>query len=193
MGEYSIEIKLKYGEFTVSASTYQECMSKYSEIKEEYKNIPCEIVVYKKDQVQFVKQNKKDTIESLYKDLKNVMIKIAAHQIELCTKEEKYHQVKNKLYHELEELNLDGMSTEEQADYLQNMKGELTKRRLIEIENRKSFAFYNCYNAILAAMEDYHKKRVSREATNQTRYNNIYYTENIKVKQDKLAKLLNDL
>lgn len=168
-------------------------MSKYNEIKEEYKNIPCEIVVYKKDQVQFIKQNKKDTIESLYKDLKNIMIKIAAHQIELCTKELQYHQIKNKLYHELEELNLDDMNTEEQADYLQYMKSELTKRRLIEIENRKSFAFYNCYNAILTAMEDYHNKKVSREATTQTRYKNIYYTESIKVKQDKLTKLLNDL
>ena len=33
---YLIKIELKYGEFTVSAETYQEAINEYKEIKEEY-------------------------------------------------------------------------------------------------------------------------------------------------------------
>lgn len=193
MGEYLIKIKLKYGEFSVSANTYAECMTKYKEIKEEYKNMPCEIIVTKQEKIQFVKQNKKDTMETLYNELKNVMIKIGQHQIDMLTKEEKYHQVKNRLYHDLEEINLDNMSETDKADYLDSMKSELTKRRLIEIENRCNFAFYDCYNVILTAMEDYKNNKKSKEGLSQQRFGNKYYKESMKVKQEKLDKLINEL
>lgn len=192
MGEYLIRIKLKYGEFSVSANTYAECMTKYKEIKEEYKNMPCEIIVTKQDQVQFIKK-KDNTIEDLYKELKNVMIKIGQHQIDMLTKEEKYHQVKNRLYHDLEEINLDNMSETDKADYLDSMKSELTKRRLIEIENRCNFAFYDCYNVILTAMEDYKNNKKAKEGLSKQRFGNKYYKESIKVKQEKLDKLINEL
>lgn len=193
MGEYLIKIKLKYGEFSVSANTYAECMAKYKEIKEEYKNMSCEIIVTKQEKIQFVKQNKKDTIETLYNELKNVMIKIGQHQIDMLTKEEKYHQVKNRLYHDLEEINLDNMSETDKADYLDSMKSELTKRRLIEIENRCNFAFYDCYNVILTAMEDYKNNKKSKEGLSKQRFGNKYYKESIKVKQEKLDRLINEL
>lgn len=193
MGEYLIRIKLKYGEFSVSANTYAECMTKYKEIKEEYKNMPCEIIVTKQEKIQFVKQNKKDTMETLYNELKNVMIKIGQHQIDMLTREEKYHQVKNRLYHDLEEINLDNMNETEKANYLDNMKSELTKRRLIEIENRCNFAFYDCYNIILTTMEDYKNNKKAKEGLSQERFGNKYYKESIKIKKEKLNKLINEL
>lgn len=193
MGEYLIEIKLKYGECAVKCNTYSECMEKYKEIKEEYKNVPCEIIVTKKDKIQFVKQNKKDTMESLYNELKNVMIKIGQHQIDSLNEELKYHQVKNKLYHDLEETDISSMSETEKASYLDHMKLQLTKRRLIELENQSNFAFYGCYNTILSVMKDYNISKKRRENAGKERYNAKYYQESIKDKKEKLNKLINEL
>lgn len=193
MGEYLIRIKLKYGEFSVSANTYAECMTKYKEIKEEYKNIPCEIIVTKQEKIQFVKQNKKDTMETLYNELKNVMIKIGQHQIDLLNEESEYNQIKNKLYHDLEETDTTNMSETEKAKYLDHMKLQLTKRRLTEIENQYNYAFYGCYNHILSAMEGYNVSKNRREKSGKERYNSQYYKEGVNVKKKKLNKLINEL
>lgn len=188
---YSIKIGLKFGDMTVSCNTYREAMNKYEEIKKEYSNIPCTITVCKEDQIQFVKNNKNSFDNFLYK-LLDTLEEIGKYQIDMSEAENEYHQLKNKMYHDLEEVNLEGLSDNEQLDILHNMKNNLTKRRLIENENAKNYGFYSTYNTILDSLDRYfHSHKKTKERQGQNRFNNNYYKESAKIKKDKLDKINN--
>jgi hypothetical protein len=188
---YLIKIELKYGEFTVSAETYQEAINEYKEIKEEYKSIPCKITMYKEDQIQFVKENSNHSFDTLFKNLLDALEELGKYQIELNEKEDEFNRIKDRIYHNIEETNLNELSIDEQLNLLHNAKSEFTKRRLIKIENQKNYGFYKTYQMIIERMLSYvdsGEKKV-RERENASRYNKPYYNEDIKVKEKLLKKI----
>ena len=189
---YKIKINLKYGNFSIKADNYQECMTKYHEIKEEYANIPSEITVYKGDKIQFVKHTGEKSFESLYNNLIDNLIEIGKYQVEMTKNENTYGNIKNKLYHELEELDLGELEETKQLEFLINMKNQLTKRRITENENRKLYAFDKAYNTILDALSNYiQKEKPIKDEASIKRYNDVYYTETNAKKKEKIKKLHN--
>ena len=189
---YKIKIGLKYGSFSVKSDTYKECMEKYYEIKDEYANIPAEITVYKDDKVQFVKYTGKKSFEKLYNNLIDNLIEIGKYQVEVTREEHNYGKVKNDLYHELEELDLGELDDRKQLEFLNNMKSELTKRRITENENRKLYGFDKAYNTILEALSNYiQKEKPIKDEASIKRYNEKYYTESNGEKKEKIKKLHN--
>lgn len=189
---YSIEIKMKYGKFKVKSDNYQECMNKYKEIKEEYSKIPCEIIVYKDDEVQFIKGNSKESFENLYNKLIDILLEMGQYQIDISSEEKKYGEIKNKLYHSLEEMDLSETTDKEQLTFLNKMKGELSKRRLIENENKKLYAFDRVYRKILDELNVYkNKERETKEEASINRYTNVYYKEGVKAKRNRIKEINN--
>lgn len=189
---YKIKIGLKYGSFSVKSDTYKECMEKYNEIKQEYSNIPAEITVYKDDKVQFVKYTGKKSFEKLYNNLIDNLIEIGKYQVEVTREEHNYGKVKNDLYHELEELDLGELDDRKQLEFLNNMKSELTKRRITECENRKLYGFDKAYNTILDALNNYiQKEKPIKDEASVKRYNETYYTESNGKKKEKIKRLQN--
>jgi len=189
---YKIKIGLKYGSFSLKADSYKECMEKYNEIKQEYSNIPAEITVYKDDKVQFVKHTGKKSFEKLYNNLIDNLIEIGKYQVEMTKNENTYGNVKNKLYHQLEELDLGELEETKQLEFLNNMKSELTKRRITENENRKLYGFDKAYNTILDALSNYiQKEKPIKDEASIKRYNEKYYTESNGEKKEKIKKLHN--
>ena len=189
---YSIEIKMKYGKFKVKSDNYQECMNKYKEIKEEYSKIPCEIIVYKDDEVQFIKGNSEESFENLYNKLIDILLEMGQYQIDISSEEKEYGEIKNKLYHSLEEMDLSETSDKEQLTFLNKMKGELSKRRLIENENRKLYAFDRVYRIILDELNVYkNKEKETKEEASINRYTNVYYKEGVKAKRNRIKEINN--
>lgn len=189
---YKIKMNLKYGSFSIKSDTYKEIMEKYNEVKEEYKNIPAEITVYKDDNVMFVKNTGEKSFEKLYNNLIDNLIEIGKYQIEMTKNENVYGNVKNKLYHNLEELDLGELDEKSQLDFLNNMKNLLTKRRITENENRKLYAFDKAYNTILDTLSNYlYKEKPVKDEASIKRYDDIYYTETKAKKKDKIKKLYN--
>ena len=82
----------------------------------------------------------------------------AVFQINLSKNEKKYTTCRNELYHDLETTDLSQLSTDEQIDYLMNMKSQLNKRRIIEEENKKLFGFYESFTAIYDIIMKYEEK-----------------------------------
>ena len=81
------------------------------------------------------------------------------------------------------------MSDDEQIEYLQNMKGELTKRRITESDNQKNFAFSDCFNQMYNSLCSYVGMREERENLGSGRYKKTYYTEDMSTKKNRVKKL----
>ena len=137
---------------------------------------------------RFNKTPEKD-FDKLYNNLIDAMLGLAKYQVELSKSENKLHEVRNALYHDLEERDLATMSDDEQIKYLQNMKGELTKRRITESDNQKNFAFSDCFNQMYNSLCSYVGVREEREDLGRTRYKKAYYTEDMSAKKNRVKKL----
>ena len=141
MCKYQIQINNKYGNMMINAGdNYSEAINKYKEVKDEYASITCDINFLNDGKIQFQKKND-NSMEKLYDNLLDVLVKIAEHEIEMSEKEEEFNRAKNANYHMIEELDISKLSDEEQLDIFKNMKTMLTKRRSIESENQKAYAF----------------------------------------------------
>ena len=158
MCKYQIQINNKYGNMMINAGdNYSEAINKYKEVKDEYASITCDINFLNDGKIQFQKKND-NSMEKLYDNLLDVLVKIAEHEIEMSEKEEEFNRAKNANYHMIEELDISKLSDEEQLDIFKNMKTMLTKRRSIESENQKAYAFHDTFLKIYDAIENYENK-----------------------------------
>lgn len=189
--KYIVNVGTKFGVENIRlGDNYKLAIKKYKEIKEFYKNVPCTIKFYNEDDIQFVKTPEKD-FEKLYNDLIDSVIALAKYQVELCKTETKLQEVRNFLYHDLEQMDLSKMTDDEQIEYLIKMKSELTKRRINEKENQKNFAFFDCFNNIYDSLCSYVGTKNQKEDYGAKRYSNRYYTEDISTKKKRVKKLHN--
>ena len=193
MCKYIAKINMKFGEMSVSlGDDYAKAIDKYKEIKQEYEAIPCEICFYNsvKDDVQFKKINKEESFDVLYERLINVLADISRYQINMSRKESKYTEVRNSLYHNLEETNLSGLTTEEQVKMLFDMKITLNQRRLIEDENQRCYAFFKNFKNICNEIMKYNTEKEKRLTHGQGRFGNEYYNEDLSNKKKRTKELL---
>lgn len=191
MCRYVVQIDLKFGIQTINCGDdYNSAIEKYKEIKEFYSSVPCTMRFYNQNEVQFTKTPEKD-FEKLYNNLIDSMLALGKYQVELSKTEDKLHEVRNDLYHDLEETDLSKLTEEEQIDYLMKMKSQLTKRRINEIENQKNYAFFDCFTTIYDALCQYNGIREQKEGVGIGRYKKTYYTEEMGTKKNRIKKLHN--
>ena len=140
---YELNINMEYGCMRVNlGDTYKEAMEKYNKVKVDYSDIPCVMTVTDNSKVLFVKENKDQSFDKLYNQLLSILAEMSKLQLNMSKKEKKFTALRNEMYHELECKDLSELSTEEQAEYLMKMKSELNKRRIIESQNQKQYAFF---------------------------------------------------
>ena len=95
------------------------------------------------------------------------------------------------MYHSLEEDDISNLSIEEQAYKLNEMKMTLCKRRLIEEENKKAYAFFNEFHKIYDVILDFEKNRKEMKRNmNASRFGEVYYNEPYKNKKARSKHLL---
>lgn len=192
MCKYLVGISTKYGVENVNCGDdYNAAIEKYKEIKEFYSSVACTIRFYNQNEIQFTKTPEKD-FEKLYNNLIDSMIELGKYQVELSKAEDKLQEVRNELYHDLEEKDLSKMTEEEQISYLMKMKSQLTKRRINETENQKNYAFFDCFTTIYETICSYnHDTKDKKENANTGRYKHKYYTEEMSKKKNRIKKLHN--
>lgn len=172
----------------LSFNTHKKAMCKYKEIKDFYESVPCTIKFYNEDEVQFIKTPEKD-FTKLYNNFVDSLIELGRYQVEMCKNEDKLHELRNKLYHQLEQMDLSEMTDDEQLEYLLNTKNSLTKRRINENENRLNFGFSECFNSIYESLCAYGNTKAKKEEQGIGRYKKDYYTEDMAKKKRRIKKL----
>ena len=190
---YKMNIEMKYGCMNINlGSTYKEALEKYNKVKADYANVPCKMKVEdtEKKQVLFVKENKENSFEKAYNQLLSSLIEMSRMQLNLSKNEKKYTTCRNELYHDRETTDLSQLSTDEQIDYLMNMKSQLNKRRIIEEENKKLFGFYDTFTKIYDLIMEYEENREKLNNMGSHRYGNEYYREDNSVKKKRSKHLL---
>ena len=190
---YKMNIEMKYGCMNINlGSTYKEALEKYNKVKSDYVNVPCKMKVEdtEKKQVLFVKENKENSFEKAYNQLLSSLIEMSRMQLNLSKNEKKYTTCRNELYHDLETTDLSQLSTDEQIEYLMNMKSQLSKRRIIEEENKKLFGFYESFTAIYDIIMKYEENKEKLNNQGVHRYGKTYYKENASVKKERNKRLL---
>ena len=190
---YKMNIEMKYGCMNINlGSTYKEALEKYNKVKLDYANVPCKMKVEdtEKKQVLFVKENKENSFEKAYNQLLSSLIEMSRMQLNLSKNQKKYTECRNNLYHNLETTDLSQLSTDEQIDYLMNMKTQLNKRRIIEEENKKLFGFYESFIAIYDIIMKYEENKEKLNNQGVHRYGKTYYKENASVKKERNKRLL---
>ena len=196
MSRYKLRIEMQYGNMNINlGSTYKEALEKYNKVKTDYINVPCKMKVEdtEKKQVLFVKENKENSFEKAYNQLLSSLIEMSRMQLNLSKNEKKYTTCRNELYHDLETTDISQLSTDEQIDYLMNMKSQLNKRRIIEEENKKLFGFYDTFTKIYNLNMEYEENREKLNNMGSHRYGNEYYREDNSVKKARTKRLLNML
>ena len=190
---YKMNIEMKYGCMNINlGSTYKEALEKYNKVKLDYANVPCKMKVEdtEKKQVLFVKENKENSFEKAYNQLLLSLIEMSRMQLNLSKNEKKYTTCRNELYHDLDTTDISQLSTDEQIDYLMNMKSQLNKRRIIEEENKKLFGFYESFTAIYDIIMKYEENKEKLNNHGVHRYGKTYYKENASVKKERNKRLL---
>ena len=193
MCRYKMSIEMEYGVMNINlGDVYKEAMVKYNKVKSDYANIPCKMKVEdtEKNQVLFIKENKENSFEKAYNQLLSSLIEMSRMQLNLSKNEKKYTTCRNELYHDLETTDLSQLSTDEQIDYLMNMKSQLNKRRIIEEENKKLFGFYESFTAIYDIIMKYEENKEKLNNQGVHRYGKTYYKEDASAKKERSKKLL---
>ena len=192
MCRYELSVNMKYGIFNMNLSDdYKTAINTYNKVKSEYEGIPCEIVVKDNGKPIFTKVNKDNSFDELYNKLLEVLVDMSQLQLKLSKEEESFEKVKNAMYHSLEEDDISNLTIEEQAYKLNEMKMTLCKRRLIEEENKKAYAFFNEFHKIYDVILDFEKNRKEMKRNmNASRFGEVYYNEPYKNKKARSKHLL---
>ena len=188
---YELNINMEYGNMRVNlGDTYKEAMEKYNKVKADYSDIPCVMTVTDNSKVLFVKENKDQSFDKLYDQLLSILVEMSKLQLNMSKKEKRFTALRNEMYHELECKDLSELNTEEQAEYLMKMKSELNKRRIIESQNQKQYAFFDTFTKIYDLVMEYEEKREKMEHHGCERYGKTYYKEDASAKKERSKKLL---
>ena len=188
---YELNINMEYGNMRVNlGDTYKEAMEKYNKVKADYSDIPCVMTVTDNSKVLFVKENKDQSFDKLYNQLLSTLVEMSKLQLNMSKKEKRFTALRNEMYHELECKDLSELNTEEQAEYLIKMKSELNKRRIVETQNQKQYAFFDTFTKIYDLVMEYEEKREKMEHHGCERFGKAYYKEDASAKKERSKKLL---
>ena len=191
MCRYKLNIEMQYGCMNINlGDVYKEAMEKYNKVKVDYADIPCVMTVTDNSKVLFVKENKDQSFDQLYKQLLSTLAEMSKLQLNMSKREKKFTALRNEMYHKLECEDLSGLTIEEQSEYLMKMKSELNKRRIIETQNQKQYAFFDTFTKIYDLVMEYEEKREKMEHHGCERYGKTYYKEDASAKKERSKKLL---
>ena len=191
MCRYKMSIEMEYGVMNINlGDIYKEALEKYNKVKSDYSEVPCKMIVKDNEDVLFIKDNKEQSFDKLYKQLLSILVEMSKLQLNMSKKEKKFTALRNEMYHELECKDLSELSTEEQAEYLMKMKSELNKRRIIESQNQKQYAFFDTFTKIYDLVMEYEEKREKMEHHGCERFGKAYYKEDASAKKERAKKLL---
>ena len=188
---YELNINMEYGNMRVNlGDTYKEAMEKYNKVKADYSDIPCVMTVTDNSKVLFVKENKDQSFDKLYDQLLSTLVEMSKLQLNMSKKEKRFTALRNEMYHELECKDLSELNTEEQAEYLMKMKSELNKRRIIETQNQKQYAFFDTFTKIYDLVMEYEEKKEKMQHHGSERFGKKYYKEDASAKKTRSKHLL---
>ena len=191
MCRYKMSIEMEYGVMNINLSdTYKEAMVKYNKVKADYSEVPCKMIVKDNEDVLFIKDNKEQSFDKLYKQLLSTLAEMSKLQLNMSKREKKFTALRNEMYHKLECEDLSGLTIEEQSEYLMKMKSELNKRRIIETQNQKQYAFFDTFTKIYDLVMEYEEKREKMEHHGCERYGKTYYKEDASIKKERAKRLL---
>ena len=122
--------------------------------------------------------------------LLSILVEMSKLQLNMSKKEKKFTALRNEMYHELECKDLSELNTEEQAEYLMKMKSELNKRRIIESQNQKQYAFFDTFTKIYNLVIEYEEKKEKMEHHGCERFGKAYYKEDASAKKERSKHLL---
>ena len=194
MCRYKMSIEMEYGVMNINLSdTYKEAMVKYNKVKADYSEVPCKMIVKDNEDVLFIKDNKEQSFDKLYNQLLSILAEMSKLQLNMSKKEKRFTALRNEMYHELECKDLSELDTEEQAEYLMKMKSELNKRRIIESQNQKQYAFFDTFTKIYDLVMEYEEKREKMEHHGCERFGKAYYKEDASAKKERSKRLLQGL
>ena len=188
---YELNINMEYGNMRVNlGDTYKEAMEKYNKVKVDYTDIPCVMTVTDNSKGLFVKENKDQSFDKLYDKLLSTLVEMSKLQLNMSKKEKRFTALRNEMYHELECKDLSELNTEEQAEYLMKMKSELNKRRIIETQNQKQYAFFDTFTKIYNLVIEYEEKKEKMQHHGCERFGKAYYKEGASAKKERAKRLL---
>ena len=191
MCRYKMSIEMEYGVMNINlGDIYKEAMVKYNKVKADYSEVPCKMIVKDNEDVLFIKDNKEQSFDELYNQLLSILAEMSKLQLNMSKKEKKFTALRNEMYHELECKDLSELNTEEQAEYLMKMKSELNKRRIIESQNQKQYAFFDTFTKIYDLVIEYEEKKEKMQHHGSERFGKKYYKEDASAKKERAKKLL---
>ena len=191
MSRYKMVIEMEYGTMNINlGDIHKEAMIKYNKVKTDYSEVPCKMIVKDNEDVLFIKDNKEQSFDQLYKQLLSTLAEMSKLQLNMSKREKKFTALRNEMYHKLECEDLSKLNTEEQAEYLMKMKSELNKRRIIETQNQKQYAFFDTFTKIYDLVMEYEEKREKMEHHGCERYGKAYYREDVSAKKERAKRLL---
>ena len=191
MCRYKMSIEMEYGVMNINlGDIYKEALEKYNKVKSDYSEVPCKMIVKDNEDVLFIKDNKEQSFDKLYKQLLSILVEMSKLQLNMSKKEKKFTALRNEMYHELECKDLSELNTEEQAEYLMKMKSELNKRRIIESQNQKQYAFFDTFTKIYDLVIEYEEKKEKMQHHGSERFGKKYYKEDASAKKERSKKLL---
>ena len=148
------------------------------------------MIVKDNEDVLFIKDNKEQSFDQLYKQLLSTLAEMSKLQLNMSKREKKFTARRNEMYHKLECEDLSKLTIEEQSEYLMKMKSELNKRRIIETQNQKQYAFFDTFTKIYDLVMEYEEKREKMENHGCERYGKAYYREDVSAKKERAKRLL---
>ena len=191
MCRYKMSIEMEYGVMNINlGDIYKEAMVKYNKVKADYSEVPCKMIVKDNEDVLFIKDNKEQSFDKLYNQLLSILAEMSKLQLNMSKKEKKFTALRNEMYHELECKDLSELNTEEQAEYLMKMKSELNKRRIIESQNQKQYAFFDTFTKIYDLVIEYEEKKEKMQHHGSERFGKKYYKEDASAKKTRSKHLL---
>ena len=192
---YSMSINVNYGNMKLDlGDDYKMAINRYNKVKKDFASIPCEMSFIDEESHKplFVKVNKQNSFDTLYKQLIEILTEMSKLQTNL-TKKEKYNGDTID-YHALEMEDTSKLTLLERSQKMEDIKLDLAARRLIKEENQKAFAFSEHFNRICEEVAKYETNKYKKLTKNKSRYKeDEYYTETISAKKNRTKRLLNIL
>lgn len=163
MCKYIVKVDLDYGNFEAEAGNdYKKAISKYKKIRKDFNNIPCVVRMVNKETNKdvFAPTKRNNDFVDSFNNLIDMLYDLTSSRIDVGKETGTYEKTKDEWYHELEEANFGELNTEQKIEFLEDLKVDVTKRRINKKENAKYAVFQGCLNDIIDRVIEYEKKEI---------------------------------
>lgn len=163
MCKYMVKVDLDYGSFEAEAgSDYKEAIDRYKKVREDFNKVPCVIRMINKETNKdvFAPTRRNNDFVDSFNSLIDVLYDLTETRIDIGKETSNYDKTKSEWYHEIEEANFSNLNTKQKVEFLEDLKADVTKRRINKKENAKYATFQGCLNDIIDRIVEYEKKEI---------------------------------